>query len=289
MSDSLKKLCFVFAIFSALSRACYAQDTAPAVPEAGFISPDKYTNAFLGFSLLLPRDAAFRGFQLPSSGASHSLFGLQAQKKGLTAFTIVATEMSGTSSAQAQKAASEPKAQNVKKTEIDGKEFWKGESQEESSAGKMRSIVYVAAINGYLLKFMIVSFDAKLTGDLQHCVEAAKFFNPATAQEVAGLNSRAYNSVPPKNSNSPVAPSSNRIGQLSAGMISGSTYKNDALGFAYEFPTGWVINDQTTQEKVMEAGQQFPWGDHPSSARSARSGSATKIVNRPNCLIPFML
>jgi len=163
MSDSLKKLCFVFAIFSALSRAWYAQGTAPAVPEAGFISPDKYTNAFFGFSLLLPQDAAFRGFQLPSSGASHSLFGLQAQKTGLTAFTIVATEMSGPSSAQAQKAASEPKAQNVKKTEIDGKEFWKGESQEESSAGKMRSIVYVALINGCLLKFMIVSFELKNT------------------------------------------------------------------------------------------------------------------------------
>jgi len=50
-------------------------------------------------------------------------------------------------------------------------------------------------------------------------------------------------------------------------MISGNTYKNDALGFAYEFPTGWVINDQTTHDKVMEAGHQFAWGDNPSSAR----------------------
>jgi hypothetical protein len=266
-TNSMKKVSVVLAIFFLFLGVSSAQEPSVAVPEVGFISPDKYTNAFFGFSLPLPQDAAFRGFQLPSNGASRSLFGLQAHKKGLTAFTIVATQMNGASSEQARKAASEPKAQNVKKTEINGKEFWKGEFQEKSSAGKIWSITYVTAINGYLLKFLVVSFDAKLTEDLQRCIEAVKFFDPTKAQEVAGSNSRAYNPVAPRNPNPPAAPSSNRIGQLSAGVVSGNAYKNDALGFTYEFPVGWVANDKAIQDKVIEAGHQFAWGDSPSAAR----------------------
>jgi hypothetical protein len=175
--------------------------------------------------------------------------------------------MNGASSEQARKAASEPKAQNVKKIEIDGKEFWKGESQVKSSAGTMWNTNYATTINGYLLKFIVVSFDGKLFEDLQHCIETAKFFDPAKAQEMAGSNSRAYNPVAPRNPNPLVAPSSNRIGQLSAGVVSGNTYKNDALGFTYEFPAGWVVNDKAIQDKVVEAGHQFAWGDSPSAAR----------------------
>jgi len=262
----MKKVSFVLAIFFLLVGMCSPQEASVAVPEAGFISPDKYTNAFFGFSLPLPQDAAFHVLQLPSDGSSHNLFGLQALKKGLTVFTILATQTNGASSEQAR-AASEPKAQNVKKTEIDGQEFWTGEYQQKSAAGKMWSITYVTAINGYLLKFLIVSFDAKLTEDLQHCIEAAKFFDPAKAQEVAGSNSRAYNPVAQRNPNPLVVPSSNRIDQLSAGVVSGNAYKNDALGFTYEFPAGWVVNDKAIQDKVIEAGHQFAWGDSPSAAR----------------------
>jgi hypothetical protein len=277
MKNPIKTCGFVFAVFALLLRLCCAQEVSQTVPEAGFISPDKYTNAFFGFSMPLPQDSAFREFQLPSNGASHSLFGLKAEKFGssaitgpkisLTAFTIVATQMNGASSEQARTAASEPKAQDLKKTEIDGKEFWKGESQERSSAGKVRNVTYVTAINGYLLKFLIVSFDGKLTEALQHCIEAAKFFDPVKAQEMAGPNSRAYNPVAPRNPNPLVAPSGNRIGQLSTGVVSGNTYGNDALGFTYEFPAGWVVSDKAIQGKVMEAGHQFAWGDSPSAAR----------------------
>jgi hypothetical protein len=54
---------------------------------------------------------------------------------------------------------------------------------------------------------------------------------------------------------------------LSSGVVLGNTYRNDALGFIYEFPRGWVVNDKAVQNKVMEAGHQFVWGDSPSAAR----------------------
>jgi hypothetical protein len=264
----MKACGFVLAVFSLLLNVCGAQETSAVVPESGFISSDHYTNAFFGFSLPLPRDSAFRAFQLPTMGGSHNLFGLQAQKNGgLTAFSIEASPIDSTSSEQARKAASESKAQKVKKIGIGGKEFLKGESQSKSSAGKMWSINYATTMNGYLLKFIIISFDAQLSEVLQHCIEASKFFDPADAQEIAGPNSRTYNPVTSGNPNSLVPPSSSRIGQLSAGRVSGNVYNNDALGFAYEFPAGWVVNDKAIQDKTMEAGHQYVWGDSASAAR----------------------
>ena len=266
MTDLKKIFSVVLVVFMLLLRVSCAQGPSVAVPEVGFISPEKYTSAFFGFSLPLPQDSAFHGFQPPSGGANHSLFGMQAQKNGLTALIIVATQMNDASAEQARKAASEPKAQNVKKTEVDGKTFWKGESQNKSPAGKMWSITYAAPINGYLLKFHIVSFDEKLVEVLQHCIESAKFFDPAKAKEMAGSNSRAYNPLAPLSPNPLVPPSSNRIGLLGGGVVSGNTYKHDALGFTYEIPAGWVFNDKAIQDKVMEAGHQFAWGDSPSVA-----------------------
>jgi hypothetical protein len=263
----MRKVSVVFAIFFLFLWDCSAQEPSVAVPEAGFISPDKYTNAYFGFSFPLPQGPGFRGFQLPSKGTSHSLFGIQAQENGLTAFTIDAAEINGAATEQARQAASEQKAQKVIKIQIGGREFWKGESHEKSPAGKMWSVIYVTTINGYLLKFRIVSFDTKVTEHLQRCIEATQFFDPIKAQEVAGPNSRAYNPLRPANPNSPGVPSSNRIGQLSSGVVSGNTYKNDALGFIYEFPAGWVVNDKAIQDKTIEAGHQFAWGDSPSAAR----------------------
>jgi hypothetical protein len=131
----------------------------------------------------------------------------------------------------------------------------------------MRQIAYATALNGYILEFRIVSFDAKLTDDLQHRIEAVSFFDPAKAQEEAGPSSRAFNPLALRRDNPGVPPSSDRIGQLDTGTISGNTYKNDALGFNYEFPEGWVVNEKAVQDKVIEAGHQFAWGNSPSAAR----------------------
>jgi hypothetical protein len=260
-------LSFAASLF--LTLTCAGQQVPGVTPESGFISSETYTNAFLGFSLPLPQDSAFRGFFLPPTrdNAYHSLFGLQASKNGLTAFTISARQKSDASLEDARDTASKPKSQNVKKTVIGGKDFWRGESQEKSSAGKMRQIAYVTALNGYILEFRIVSFDAKSADDLQHCIEAVSFFDPAKAQEVAGPSSRAFNPLAQRSGNTEPVASSNRIGKLDPGTITGNIYENDALGFTYEFPAGWIVNEKAVQDKVIEAGHQFAWGNSPSAAR----------------------
>lgn len=181
----------ILALSVLLPMACAAQEAPPVTPQTGFVSPDKYTNAFFGFSLPLPQDPALRKFVLPPN--FHSLFGLQAQANGLTTFAVFFKETNGASSKLARKEAAGPKDERTKRIEIDGREFWRSESRQASRAGKMRTINYATAINGYLLSFHVVSFDEKLTVALQQCIESVKFFDPSKAHEMAGPNSQAYN------------------------------------------------------------------------------------------------
>ena len=154
-----------------LAGAMSAQSTpAPQTggpPEEAFVSRSKYTNAFFGFTLLLPQDTSLHDLSLPSGNPSrHFLFGLTSHDHGVTALTVTAAS-SESASADARKAASGSKGQNAKRVEIGGKEFWKSESQEKESGGKMWTVKYSAALMGYILEFDIVSFDGKLTSELR--------------------------------------------------------------------------------------------------------------------------
>jgi hypothetical protein len=187
---TMRQLNLVFVLSVLLPIGCAAQEAPTATAQTGFVSPDKYTNAFFGFSLPLPQDPTLHKFALPPN--FHSVFGLQAQTNGVTTFAVFAKETNGASSKLARKAAAGPKEERTKKIEIDGREFWRSESRQESRAGRMRTINYATAINGYLLSFQIVSFDEKLTDALQQCIESVKFFDPTKAPEMAGPNSRPY-------------------------------------------------------------------------------------------------
>ncbi len=50
-------------------------------------------------------------------------------------------------------------------------------------------------------------------------------------------------------------------------MVSGNTYTNDTLGFSFQFPAAWIVADKATQDKVVEAGHQFVYGNDPAAAR----------------------
>lgn len=277
----LTTIAFLITCLSAGSVAQSDASTAnPAsvTPESGFISPSKYTNAFFGFSLPLPQDSPLREFSFPFKGdsPSHFLFGLQSQKVStgffganvkLTAFTVTAKQSNSASPEEARIAASGPKGHGVTEIEIGGKKFWKSESHQKLPAGKMQSVGFAIALKGYVLQFNIESFDEKLTNQLQHSIETITFFDPVEAAEVAGATSRRYNPAASPSGNVADVPASTRIGQLNAGVVSGNTYTNDALGFAYQFPLGWVINDKATQDRTMETGHQFAWGNSPSAAR----------------------
>jgi hypothetical protein len=248
-------------------------------PESGFVSPDRYTNAFFGFSLPLPQDATFSDLNLSHIGSGHFLFGAQtAGSNRLTIFTISADQSKGAAKSEVQKVAAGPKDRSLKRIEIGGREFWRSVSQERSSVGKMQTITYATGLNGYILEFAITSFDSKIADELSHSVEATTFFDPARVTEIAGPSAHPYEpgAIAWKSVGVPLG---ERLTQLSAGAVLGNTYRNETLGFSYEFPQGWVIADKSTQEKVTEAGHQLAWGDSPAAAREHKEAEqCTRVL-----------
>lgn len=233
-------------------------------PETAFVSASKYTNAFFGFSLPLPK-VPFQGLSVTSSDpANHFLFGLEAELIRSQAFSpqptvttlIIEAEAAGADSAKkAQEFVTRGKnALKVQQTEIGGRTFWKGEFEEGGPSGKLRSLSFATAINGYAVEFNITSFDAKLTKQLEQSIEALVFFNPSEAKAVAGADSNPY--------------IGSNLSRLNAGTITGSTYTNTDLGFSYQFPDKWVVMDEATQQIVLEAGHRLVWGDSPSAAQA---------------------
>ncbi len=246
-----------------------------ASPEEGFVSHTKYTNAFFGFELAIPQNAQMRILALPSSSPSaRFLFGLESQDHGLTTVIVDAKQTPAASSEDARKAASGSEGETVKPIEIGGKDFWKSEAQNKSSAGKMRKVKYATALAGYVLEFDILSFNSKLTEELEESIESVIFFDPAKAKQMAGEDSQPYNPAGPA-----VPKPSGLLKELSSGTVSGNSYTNSALGFSYEFPTGWYQADEATQRKVIEAGHQAAWGNSPSAAQEHEAAqNCTKVL-----------
>jgi hypothetical protein len=178
----------VAAAFFCLIAAALAQSApiAGTTPEAGFVSSDKYTNAFFGFSLPLPQNASFRDLNLSSifKGERHFLFGAQSRNNGtLTTITVSADQSREASRNNVRNAAAGPKHLSTKRIVIGEREFWKSASQEKSSAGSMQTITYSAGLNGYILQFTIISFDPKLADALSRNIEAITFLDPAKASQ----------------------------------------------------------------------------------------------------------
>jgi hypothetical protein len=193
--------------------------------------------------------------------------------------TVVAVKSPNASKDDARKAAAGPHARSVNRIEIGGREFWMSETREKESGQEMRTIDFATAINDFVLQFYIVSFDANLMKALENSIEATTFFDPAKAGDVAGDDSRPYNPIADRRGSATAIPYSKRIVALNPGVVSGHIYTNDALGFKYQFPGGWIVNDKATQEKATELGHLFIWGDSPSAAREHQAAQqCTRVL-----------
>jgi hypothetical protein len=226
---------------------------AGITPESGFISPDKYTSAFFGFSLPLPHGAPLHDLSMPSQSLGAFLYGVQAQDSGLTIFTVTALPSSNLSPDELRKAAAPPKGEGAKRIEIGGKEFWTSATEEHGSAGKRHNLKYVVGLNGYRLEFSVLSFDSKLTKQLEHSIESIQFFDPAKAKEMAGPGSGPY--PPPPSEASAPAP---LLAKLNLGVVTANLYTNDELGISFGFPPAWTVADQYSQ---IEPDHLASWED----------------------------
>jgi hypothetical protein len=154
------------------------------MPEDAFLSPDRYTNAFFGFTLPVPNDPTFHIASISSAGSEHHLFGF-ASEKGRTVFDISAEQMNSEFATSLMRAAPF--------LSIRGQEFSKAVSRQTEGNGFMVwKIMYMTVLDGYLLQFRIYSFDESRAENLQRCVEAIGFFDPTKAKLIAGKDGQSY-------------------------------------------------------------------------------------------------
>jgi hypothetical protein len=257
-----------FLAIGAQPQSVSSSATASAgAPEDAFISPEKYTNAFFGFALPIPQGGQFQQFTPALQDHSrHMLFGLLSFSSRLSTLLVTANEPNG-SPEDVKRAASGPTGQSTKPVTIAGKQFWKSESEQKNSAGKLRSVDYATQLKGYVVVFRIAAFDPKLADELEGAVESLTFFDPPKAKDVAGLDSRPYYPSGLRSRNAGVFSPSQRIANLSLGGVSRNVYSNDELGFTYEFPADWHVADKATEDKVIAAGHEVAWGNDPAARR----------------------
>lgn len=204
-------------------------------PETGFVADDRYTNAFFGFLLPLPK-GAWLGQNayllevektLAKVPLRHVLYLGQSRDSDGTILAVIADECRGASVEDARKAL--PEGRPPESLRIGGKQFWKNRYVEEKVEGPLpflppsrsplRSYRYATALNGYVLQIDVFSDRSDILDDYVRSIESLTFFEPAQAKAMAGPFSWRYGTPPP--------------GWDSA-AISGNTYSHAMLYFSYE-------------------------------------------------------
>ncbi|HET9305693.1 MAG TPA: hypothetical protein VFO46_06655 [Candidatus Sulfotelmatobacter sp.] len=252
-------LVFLSQVDLLLSSQSSSSVTAPSkiVPESGFLSPGKYTNAYFGFSLPIPQEINLRErtLSLNRSARNHFLLGFHSPNAGLVSFSITATEAPGVSEKESKKVTAGPNSSKSTETKIGGKTFWRSESSTKTGDRTMQRVVFSTSLDNYVLQFEFVSFSSDTTREIERHIGQLAFFDPSQAKFIAGADSKPYM---PGAANFPVS----CIAQLSFGSISGNLYRNEDLRFEYQFPEGWVLMSKAVNGRSGEDGQ-FMWGNSP--------------------------
>jgi hypothetical protein len=182
----LMRLSILALLWSVLLGVTSGQSSLARVPEAAFVSPQRYTNAFFGFYLPLPEEQGFHTARVKASSVGeHYLFAL-GREQANTTLVISAQQMKSEDAAQLMRAAP--------LISLHGIEFGKGVSDKKTrEGGRIWKAVYLTVIGNYLVEFNIQSLDSGMAKKLENCVEEIRFFEPSKAGAVAGVNSVPYN------------------------------------------------------------------------------------------------
>jgi hypothetical protein len=164
-------------------------------PEDGFVSPKNYTNAFFGFSVPFPSGVQLT--LLKESAAArlpyrHALFGANSRTEGYPVFVVLADEIASSRNTDPKAALSALGAQKVRSTNLGGRDF----ATAQSKSNGIYHLDYATAVRGYMLYLSVFAYDKRVLEEFQHSIEGIEFFDPATAKQHAGPDSRPYNGPP---------------------------------------------------------------------------------------------
>jgi hypothetical protein len=262
---------FAFAVAADESAQSSVRATA-RYPDEGLLSNYRYANAFFGFSVDLPADAALR--PIPSSNPTdgsialletigsapeHCVMAISAYpspEKRPDARLLLRHELDDELSIGVEE------LHGLTKTSIAGHPFFYFETRR----GIDQHSIYATDLNGYVLRFVAAGRDGKLVQQLEAAVTHMRFFPPESIEDFAGVGARPYNgpaipyhvieqlkSDPPAN-------------KLEGGGVLGNVYENRALGFGYELPRGWHYGTEAAVMPAVERGRDHDMGKPAVSA-----------------------
>jgi len=233
-----------------------AAQASARYPDQGYLSNYRYINAFFGFSVDLPPDAALRPIPsanptdgsialLETLGSSPhrsilAISALPAPDKRPDARLLLRRELDDELTIGVEE------LHGLSKTSIAGHQFYFFETRR----GIDQHAIYATDLDGYVLRFVTAGRDPKVLQQLQAALAHMRFFPPESISEYVGVGCAPYEgpAIPShvlnELSNDPPAR------KLDAGKVTGNVYENSALGFGYELPKGWHFG---TQAAVMPA------------------------------------
>ena len=257
-------------VLNVLSQSVATELNSNLAPESGFLSLEKYTNAFFGFSLPLPRNLVLneQTLSLARGERDHLLLEFHSRNNEFVSLTITAKEAGAKAEKVAKETAGMANLSKRKEIELAGKRFWTATSS--GGVHGIQTLVFATAIGSYVIQFMIVSADSDATAEITRNIEHLSFFDPARSRLIAGADSTPYS---PGAAVFPASP----IGRLSAGSVSENIYQNEELKFRYEFPHDWVLMSKAPGKQFLQRVDQFPFGNSPAvQAEHEKADQCTK-------------
>ena len=220
-------------------------------PEQAYLSTTRYTNEFFGFSFDLPTGAHLEPIPKPvATDGRIQLLELGGPPPADAAVSIVALPPRGSEALDAKtmlrKALDQELFRGVEelralsKTTLAGHQFYFYETRR----GIDQHMLAAANLDGYVVIVQLGAHNENMVKDLESSFQRLVFFAPAQVRQYIAADAQAYEGP---------AISSHRLAQLEAdppeghidpGRLEGRVYRNAALGFSYQVPSGWIVESQ---------------------------------------------
>ncbi len=220
-------------------------------PEQAYLSSTRYTNEFFGFALDLPADAHLLPIPEPVAPDGRiQLLQLGGPAPDDATVSIAALPPAGRGALDAKvvlrRALDQELFRGVEelrglsKTTLAGHQFYFYETRR----GIDQHMLAGANLDGYVVLMQLGAHNESMVKDLESSLQHIVFFAPAQVRQYITADAQAYEGP---------AISSHRLAQLEAdppenhidpGKLEGGLYRNPALGFSYQVPSGWVAESE---------------------------------------------
>jgi hypothetical protein len=258
-----------FVLCAAVCLAAQTNSTAPAAspaaddssyPEKAYLSPDRYTNEYFGFTFELPPDVHLRPQSLPASrNGNIQVLELAGPPPADAEITIIAIPTASGNKQDAKAYLREELNQELYR----GVEELRGLSKAnlaqhqfflyETRRGIDQHMILTTTIGDYILEIVVSGHDEKTVKRLETAVQHLEFFPSADSRRYVQANSKPYDGPSISSHRLAELEQNPPAKQIDSGKINGDFYENAQLGFSYRIPQGWVIKQEGIVQPAVES------------------------------------